>query len=100
MDETGANVTYLPYGPFKTVDELRGWMDKTCQSIDPMFHTIVDLKTDRAVGVASLMRIAPKAGVVEVGHIHYSPRLQRTPIATEALFLLMQRVFDGVGSTI
>ena len=96
-DASGGNTTYLPYGPFKSVDELQGWMEKTCLSKDPMFHTIIDLKTDKAVGIAALMRIAPSIGVIEVGHVHYSPRLQRTPIATEAMFLLMQRVFDELG---
>ncbi len=36
-------------------------------------------------------------GVIEVGHIHLSPRLQRTPAATEAMFLMMRRVFDELG---
>ena len=47
--------------------------------------------------MAALMRIDPTVGVVEVGHIHFSPLLQRTPLATEAMFLLMQRVFDELG---
>jgi len=49
------------------------------------------------VGVASLMRIDPPAGVIEVGGINYSPRLQRKPAATEAMYLLMRRVFDELG---
>jgi RimJ/RimL family protein N-acetyltransferase len=32
-----------------------------------------------------------------VGHINYSPRLARTPAATEAMYLLMRRVFDELG---
>ncbi|MDQ2732857.1 MAG: GNAT family N-acetyltransferase, partial [Armatimonadota bacterium] len=28
------------------------------------------------------------------GHVHYSPRLQRTPAATEAMILMMGRVFE------
>jgi len=32
--------------------------------------------------------------VIEVGHIHFSPLLQKTPVATEAMFLMMSRVFD------
>ena len=30
---------------------------------------------------------------IEVGHVNYSPLLQRTPAATEAMFLMMQRAF-------
>jgi RimJ/RimL family protein N-acetyltransferase len=49
------------------------------------------------VGVASYLRIEPQVGVVEVGHINYSPQLQKTPLATEAMFLMMRRVFDELG---
>jgi RimJ/RimL family protein N-acetyltransferase len=32
-----------------------------------------------------------------VGHINYAPRLQRGTAATEAMYLLMRRVFDELG---
>ncbi len=47
-----------------------------------------------AAGVASYLRISPSAGAIEVGHIHFSPLLQHTPAATEAMFLMMRRVFE------
>ena len=43
------------------------------------------------------MRIEPAVGVIEVGHIAYSPPLQRTTAATEAMYLMMRRVFDELG---
>jgi RimJ/RimL family protein N-acetyltransferase len=49
------------------------------------------------VGVASYLRINPQDGVIEVGHIHFSPLLQRTTLATEAMYLMMKRVFDELG---
>jgi len=64
---------------------------------DPLFHTIVDLATGKAVGVATFMRIDRASGVIEVGNINYSPLLQRTPAATEAMFLMMRRVFEELG---
>lgn len=97
MDAEGRSWTYLPYGPFATLKDYRAWMEATCQGEDPLFHAIVDAATGRAVGVASYLRIDPKNGVIEVGHIHYSPRLQRTPAATEAMYLMMRRVFDELG---
>ena len=99
-DEDHSNWTYLPYGPFDGPDgfnEFKAWLKSTCISDDPLFHTIIDLKTKKAVGIASLMRIEPEVGVIEVGHIHFSPLMQRTPISTEALYLLMKRVFDELG---
>lgn len=53
--------------------------------------------TGKAFGIASLMRIDPAMGVIETGHIHYSTLLQRTPAATEAMYLLIRRVFDELG---
>ena len=50
-----------------------------------------------AVNVASYLRIQPEPGVIEVGHIHFSPLLQRNPMATEAMYLMMRRVFDELG---
>lgn len=51
----------------------------------------------KAVGLASYLRIDPAVGVIEVGHIHFSPLMQRTPMATECMYLMMRRVFDELG---
>ncbi len=86
--------TYLAYGPFKSANDFREWMAATCLGDDPQFHVIIDGATNKAVGVASYLRMVPNMGVIEVGHINFSPALQKTPAATEAMFLLMQRVFQ------
>jgi len=96
-DREGRNWTYLAYGPFADLAGYSAWMRKTCLGEDPFFHAIIDGKSGEAVGVASYLRIDPPAGVIEVGHINYSPLLQRKPAATEAMFLLMRRVFDELG---
>ncbi|MEO7937690.1 MAG: GNAT family protein [Burkholderiaceae bacterium] len=95
-DEPGGNWTYLPYGPFDNVAALQGWMQTTCTGTDPLFHTILDAD-GRPQGLASYLRIEPATGVIEVGHIHLANALQRTPAATEAMFLMMARVFDELG---
>ncbi len=89
--------TYLAYGPFYTFEDYRAWLEADCMGDDPLFHAVVDRQTSRAVGVASYLNIKPGVGVIEVGHINYSPQLQRTPAATEAMFLMMRRVFDELG---
>lgn len=94
--QEGQNWTYLPYGPFNTLVELRNWMQATCTGADPLFHTIVDA-AGRPLGLASYLRIEPTTAVIEIGHIHLSPALQRTVAATEAMFLMMARVFDELG---
>lgn len=89
--------TYLPYGPFATVAECRKWIEQTCLGDDPLFHAIIDEASGRAVGVASYLRIEPGVGVIEVGHINYAPALQKTRGATEAMYLMMHRVFTELG---
>jgi RimJ/RimL family protein N-acetyltransferase len=94
LDAEGVNWTYLPYGPFDTPGAYRAWMEETCRGEDPLFYAVVDPATGGATGVASYLRIDPANGSIEVGHINYSPLLQRTPAATEAMYLMMERVFE------
>src|SRR5262249_25176657 len=94
-DAEGRSWTYLAYGPFRTFSDYRSWMCASCVGDDPLFFAIIDTGEGKAVGVASYLRITPAAGSIEVGHIHYSPRLQRSPAATEAMFLMMRCAFES-----
>lgn len=96
-DADGRNWTYLPHGPYPAFGPYRDYLAAAARRDDPLVHAIVDGTRGSAVGVASLMRIDRAAGVVEIGGINYSPRLQRKPAATEAMYLLMRRVFDELG---
>ena len=51
----------------------------------------------RATGIASYLRVDPAVGSIEVGYINFAPPLQRTRMATEAMYLMMARVFDELG---
>jgi len=85
--------TYLPYGPFNTLVELQQWLTHASANEDPMFFAIIDTLNNKALGIASYLRMQPAAGVIEVGHINFSPALQKTTAATEAMYLMMQQVF-------
>ena len=87
----------MGYGPFARLEDYLTWVERMAPGEDPRFHAVVDQATGRAVGVAAYLRIEPAVGVIEVGHVAYSPLLQRTPAATEAMYLLMRRVFDELG---
>lgn len=93
LDADARHWTYLPYGPFADLADYRAWMDATCLGNDPLFYAIVDTGSGRAVGLASYLRIDPSAGSIEVGHLRFSRLLQRTPAATEAMFLMMRHAF-------
>lgn len=86
--------THLPYGPFSSYEDYMAWIEWAEQSRDPLFYAIVDRQLMRAVGVASYLRIEPEQGCIEVGHLCFSPLLQRKPAATEAMYLMMRYVFE------
>jgi len=92
-DVDGRMWTYLPYGPFASLEQYRTWMEATCLGHDPLFYAIVDASSGRALGLTSYLRIIPEHGAIEIGHLAYSPALQRTPMATEATSLLLRNAF-------
>jgi len=61
---------------------------------DPYFVAIQNIQTGQYLGVQSYLRIDPNAGSIELGHICISPAAQRTPVSTEAFFLMMQWAFE------
>ena len=97
LDVEGRNWTYLFVGPFAEFESYRAWLGQMEKSADPLFHTIIDQASNKPVGVATFMRIDRGNGVIEVGNINYSPLLQKKPAATEAMFLMMRRVFAELG---
>ena len=87
----------LPYGPFSSPGDFSAFLAESCLGEDPLFYAIIDLASGRPVGMASYLRIDPANGVIEVGHINFSPALQRRPAATEAMYLMMRQVFADWG---
>ena len=87
-DADGIDWSYLPYGPFDSLPALRAWLEKVAGLSDPLFYTVID-QQGKAIGVASYLRIMPARGSIEVGHIHFSPELQKSLAATEAMFMMM-----------
>jgi RimJ/RimL family protein N-acetyltransferase len=87
---------YMFYGPFSEIEPFREQIAKFAASKDPQFYTICDLKSGQLLGYASFLRIDIAHRVIEIGHVMYSPVLQRTVAATEAQYLLASKAFkDG-----
>lgn len=93
LDEDDSAWTYLPYGPFPDTAGYLYWLEQQAALQDPLFFTIIDLAQNRAVGLASYLRIDAAVGVIEVGHLKFSRLLQKTPAATEAMFLMAEAAF-------
>lgn len=88
---------YMPYGPWPDQAAFLAWLQTRQPLADPLSYAVIDRQSERAVGVATLMEIRPANGVIEVGHIFFSPTLQRTPAASETIFLLGRHAFRDLG---
>lgn len=94
LDGEGRMWTYLPYGPFDSPGHYRTWLTSIAGRPDPLFLAIVDSRKQRAVGVSAYLRMDPGNGVLEIGHLAFSPLLQRQATATEAVYLMVRHAFE------
>jgi RimJ/RimL family protein N-acetyltransferase len=83
-------------GPFANATEFAAFIAKRAAADDPYAYAIIDA-SGHAVGYFTLMEIRPAMRVVEVGHVLYSQALQRTPLGTEAQYLLARYAFETLG---
>lgn len=96
-DPDGDVWTWMPYGPFTDLDQFSTWLKDREASRDPWFYAIINRKTGEACGMGSFMRADAVNGVIEIGHIWFSPALQQTREATEAIYLMIRHAFDDLG---
>jgi RimJ/RimL family protein N-acetyltransferase len=90
--------TYLPYGPFESERAFTAWLAEYAKSSDPLFYAIVDRVAKAPRGFGSYLRMKPQHGVIEIGHLLFTPPLQRTRQATEAIYLWSRHAFDDLGN--
>lgn len=96
-DATGASWAYLAYGPFAEEAALRGFVAGFASAHDPMAWAVRPHRSGTADGWLTLMEMHPAHAHIELGNIWFSPRMQRTRAATEAMFLLMRHAMDELG---
>jgi len=97
LDRTKTLWTYMPVGPFKNILSLKNYLIDDKLTGNPFFYAIYSKRLKSFCGLATYLRIKPKIGTIEVGYITYAPNLQRTVEATEAMYLMMQNVFENLG---
>ncbi len=96
-DVAGHSWAYLGYGPFADAAAMRRHVAAFASQHDPMAWAVRPHRSGRIEGWLTLMEIQPANAAIEIGHIWFSPRLQRTRAATEAMFLLMRHAMDDLG---
>ena len=87
---------YLSYGPFEHDEDMRGWLRECEPSDDPLFLTVVSHE-DGPVGMAAFLNVDVAHRRLELGHIWYAPRAQRTEANTEAAYLMLREAFERLG---
>ena len=97
LDRTKTLWAYMPAGPFKNILSLKNYLIDDKLTGNPFFYAIYSKRLKSFCGLATYLRIKPKIGTIEVGYITYAPNLQRTVEATEAMYLMMQNVFENLG---
>jgi len=95
FEGAGHTWRFLPTAPFAGPEDCAAWVAGAEASEDPLFFAVRMLGTGDLGGFMSLLRIAPAAGSIEVGFINFAPVLQRTPAATEAVWLTIKWAFEA-----
>lgn len=78
---------YLPVEEPKDRAAYEKFLASMVERTDIVPYAVIDESDNKAKGHLWLMEIRPAHGVFEVGFITYSPPLQRTRAATEAIYL-------------
>lgn len=86
---------HIPLGPFEKPADLDAALSYAQQHLG--WKTMTIQEGDAVLGMASFMRIRPEHGSAEVGCVVFGPSLQRTRIATEAIYLMGKHLFDDLG---
>ena len=97
--------TYIPIGPFESAEQFGAVMALVGGNQGWQTHLFREVNTGQPLGqllaqplgMASYMRIRPEAGSAEVGCVVFSKKLQRTPAATEVMYLMARHIFDDLG---
>lgn len=96
-DLEGRLWTYLGSGPFASRADFDAWLIEHAGNTNLVSYALVSRASGKALGIGSFLRIDPAMGMLEIGHLCFAPALARSTLSTEAHYLLMRHVFDGLG---
>ncbi|CAN7552165.1 GNAT family N-acetyltransferase [Bosea sp. LjRoot9] len=78
---------WMPAHPPQSRESYRELLEMMASKAGIVPFAVIDKADGKAKGHLWLMEIRPEQGVFEVGYITYSPALQKTRVATEAIYL-------------
>ncbi len=94
FENPGDSWTYLKYGSFANSDEFAVWLKEKKADDDILHYVIKDINSLKPIGIAGYLDMQPQFGVIEVGFVHFSKLLRKSTAATEAMYLMMEYIFD------
>jgi len=89
-------IRYFPNGPYAKSSELCDWLNRSGRDLGWVTCIFRSRKAGDIVGMASLMRPDPSNGVVEVGSVAHGAAMARSPMSTEAHYLMARYVFENL----
>ena len=92
-----ASWDYMGYGPFASAPAMAAFVAEFAAQHDPMAWAVRPISTGVVSGWLTLMDIQPKFAAIELGHIWFGPRMQRTRAGTEAMLMLLRLAADDLG---
>lgn len=85
---------YLRVGPFPARAEFDAGLADLSADDSELFFAVVDEASGNALGFLALLRVDEQNGSIEIGWIAFGAAMQRTPMSTEAVYLLAKHAFD------
>ncbi|MDZ7280154.1 GNAT family N-acetyltransferase [Pantoea eucrina] len=72
---------------------MRDWIENKLNDPALISFTVVDNRSQQAVGVVCYANIECENGAIEIGHVTWSRHMQRNVIGSEAIILLLRQAF-------
>lgn len=86
--------TWLASTQPETVEETAHWIIGKVMDDGLVPYAVIDVSSERAVGLVSYMAIERLMGSVEIGHVTWSRKMKNTAMGTEAVWLLLKNAFE------
>ena len=87
---------YFAQADFTGIEGFDTWSEGAIKS-GWVREVIIDKASGKPVGMAHYMRPDPANGVVEIGGIAHGGGMSRSPLSTEAQYLLAKHMFEDLG---
>jgi RimJ/RimL family protein N-acetyltransferase len=91
---------FMPYGDMSSPEKIGAWvreiLSRKAASTDQPF-AVIHLASGQVAGATRYMEIRPAHRGLEIGGTWYGQAYRRTPVNTEAKYLLLRHAFETLG---